>query len=219
MLVEARSAFWSSGVAVDPLLDLVGNSMERIKRSLDGFIMPSRPHALASLLEKYEDSAQTQEEVSILTDPVVRDAERRRGRVLVGRIGVVRQPNRGRHPCSVTMTSDQQILRLRLEDEIKSCDGAFKGVVRDIARDPVTGGRSIALELTSGVKLTARLAVGSEHEWVEANDFPLFLRQRAFAEARDRGNWLLVGNSPPTPSPTRLPTGDPLALAGAVRRP
>jgi hypothetical protein len=145
MLVEARRSFWSAGFAVDPLSYLVDASIKRLQWSLDGFIVPSRPHALASLLERYEAASQTREEASVLTDPVARDAERRRGRVLLGRITAIRQPRRNCFPCSLEMTSDQELLRLRRDDEIKSCDGKVKGVVRDIARDSATGGRLIVV--------------------------------------------------------------------------
>jgi hypothetical protein len=219
MLVEARRSFWSAGFAVDPLSDLVDASIKRLQWSLDGFIVPSRPHALASLLEKYEDAAQKREETSLLTDPVARNAERRRGRVLSARITAMRQPRSGRFPCTLEMTSDQELLRLRLDDEIKSCDGKVKGVVRDIARDRKTGGRSIVVEVTVGVRSTGRFVTGSEHEWIEANDYPLYLREEAFRHARDRGHWLLVGGSPPGPLPMRLTANDPLALANAIRRP
>jgi hypothetical protein len=219
MMVEARRSFWSAGFGVDPLSGLVDASTKRMQWWLDGVIVPSRPHALASLLEKYEDAAQKAEEVSVLTDPVARDAERRRGRVLVARITAMRQPKRNCFPCTLEMTSDQELLRLRRDDEIKSCDGKVKGVVRNIARDPVTGGRSIVVEVTSGVKSTGRFVTASEHEWIEANDFPLYLREEAFRHARDRGHWLLVGGSPPAPLPTRLRANDPLTLANAVRRP
>jgi hypothetical protein len=219
MLVEARRSFWSAGFVVDPLSDLVDASIKRLQWSLDGFIVPSRPHALASLLEKYEDAAQKRDEASVLSDPVARDAERRRGRILVARITAMRQPKRNCFPCTLEMTSDQELLRLRRDDEIKSCEGKVKGVVRDIARDRVTGGRSIVVEVTSGVKSTGRFVTGSEHEWIEANDFPFYLREEAFRHARDRGHWLLVGGSPPAPLPTRLRANDPLTLANALRRP
>ena len=117
------------------------------------------------------------------------------------------------------MTSDQELQRLRRDDEIKSRDGKVKGVVRDIARDPVTGGRSIVVEVTVGVRSTGRFVNGSEHEWIAANDYPLYLREEAFRHARDRGHWLLTGGSPPAPLPTRLRANDPLTLANAVRRP
>jgi hypothetical protein len=218
MLVQARRAFWSAGFAAHPLTDLVQASVARLGWSIQNFAMPRRPNTLSYRLENYEASARDKEETATLIDPMVRDSQRRRGRVLVGRVRAVHQPTRGRRPCRVTMTSDQELLRLRLDDEIKSCDGAFKGVVRDIARDQRSGERSITVELTSGVRSTGRLAIGTVHEWIQADDFPLYLRKKAFDEARDRASWLLFGTAAPAPAPLRLPRTDPLVLANAARR-
>src|SRR5262249_1104445 len=114
LLVRARQLFWGLGLREANLGSLSKDSRERLIFGLsNNFNPPSRPHSLASLLYEYELSMDKLEDAAIRTDASQRERARRQGRAVTADVIAVAQPDRGRHPCILTIRTMQEILRIR----------------------------------------------------------------------------------------------------------
>lgn len=155
LLEEARTAFWRLGLAPAPpsyTERLVEASRDRLRYFLSfGANQPSRPHSLARRLDTYEYLAALVEERDACSDALVRERMRKAGRVIAVRVESVDQPGPGRNPCTLTLTTDQHVQRVRPGTVLKSADGRIRGRVVTLAQSG-EGQRHIIFRLLEGVR-------------------------------------------------------------------
>lgn len=153
LLTEAREAFWRLDLPYAPKLeDVQRASAARLARTLSyGGSALSYPDQLVRRLDELEYAAACAEERDACYDEQVRERLRGQGRVIVGRIVAVEQPVSGSAPCTITLITDQTILRVRPGTRLKSTDGRFRARV---LADGGAGGeeRRLTLRVTSGVR-------------------------------------------------------------------
>ena len=82
---------------------------------------------------------------------------------------------------------------------------------------PNTTITEIEVEIDSGVRTVPSL-LGSARDWLQASDFPVYLRHKTLKDAADRAGWLVSG-SPLPPAPSRpIVHSDLLSFANGARR-
>ena len=217
MLLEARRAFLGLGLPANGLDQLVKDSNVRVRNDLENGFYPARaPHLLAGQLSVMEAGLEKSEVAILENDGLMRDQAARAGGVVRGVVAAVRQPRSGFKPCDIDVDSAQRVIRFRLDDKIKIVGTNVAGVVRALATAP-SGGTTVSIEITSGVRTRHVLAVGAAIELIRE---PYgFVNFRALNEARAQGHWTFYGTTAPA-LPARQSSGrSALAIARVARRP
>lgn len=215
LLTEGRNAFQSLGLPAAGLTALCKESTDRVAYELGNGFYPARaPHRLVKELAVHEASQGKAESAALEHDLELRDQAVRIGGVVRGAVSEVRQPERNRHPCHLIIESDQNVIRLRLDDKIKVI-GGLTGIVRSIDVS-ASGGTRISIEVSTGVKNTRLLTIGAHVELMR--DAYGFVNFAALKEARERQPWLYYHDAAP-----RLEAGissgqSALSIADNVRR-
>lgn len=216
LLVEGRRAFLALGLPATGLGSLVEDSAKRVEYDLQNGFYPARaPHRLASELGTLEAGRDKAELAALENDPALREQAMRAGGVVVGTVTTVRQPRRNFKPCDIEVESDQNVIRLRLDDKIKIVGCGVKGVVRGLGTT-AAGGTRISIEITDGVRQTGVLSVGARVELLR--DAYAFVNHRALKETRERQPWIFYGDATPAIPPGRSTGQSALAIARAARR-
>jgi hypothetical protein len=217
LLSDARAAFWGLGLAAGQVAELVQSSHERVSWAVDNYLITPRSAVpIARNLEDHEHAQHRADDAAIRSDGVIRRRAARFGKVVDGIVQRVEQPQPNRHPCHIVLSTSQNNLRVRLDDRIALVGGSLQGVVRAVRARP--GGTTLVqIELKSGVRGAAAL-LGVRQEWIDSQDFPLFLRHKSLSEAGARATWMVEGSPAPPPRATRVRAGDPLDLAHAARK-
>ena len=217
LLRSARRAFWGLGLAPGDVDELSLASRERVTWAVNNHLAsPRRAVPLTRRIEEYENALQYAEVAGLRSDTILRRRAARLGRVIVGIVERIDQPQRNRHPCHLFVRTSQSSLRVRTDDRVALVGAAVQGLVRGIDPGP-DGTTLIHIELKKGVRGADTMA-GDSQEWIEDRSFPLFLRRRALQEANSRGTWIVDGSMAPASRPTRVAGGDPLDLAHAARK-
>jgi len=219
LLLRARECFWSLGLREGNLEVLRKESQERIKFALsNNFNPPSRPHTLASLLYEYELSMEKVEDAAIRNDASMRERARRQGRAVTGEVIRVRQPNRGRHPCFLTIRTRQEILRIRRGTYLQTLDTRVRGRVLELREDSA-GTKLIELRLEKGVQMTRRPNVGDQVEWVDTVVYDGKYRlQQTHSALKTAEPLLAYGTELPASLNRQLPDGNLLSVAKTLRK-
>lgn len=216
LLVAARGAFLRLALPTPGLTDLIKDSAKRIKDGIEFGHYPARsPDKLTIQLGQMEASQQLADQAAVENDPVLRAQSLSAGAVLLGRIGVLDQPQRGRKPCSIQVDSDQRVIRLRRDDKIKIVGSNVTGVVRGVDVAP-GGGVRVTIEITSGVKSSNVLALGTTVEVLQAGFG--FVNIKALNTARDRQPWAFYAGNIPSIGTLARPSGSLLDIARRSRR-
>lgn len=222
MLDEARSAFWGLGLKPAPpehIARLVRESHEHLQYFLRyGANVPSRPHSLALRLDTHEYALALAEEKDALYDERVRKRLRCAGRALTVHVEAVEQPNKGRHPCTLTLSTDQPVRRIRFGTLLKSIDNRILGrVVRQIETNNSDEHR-IIFHLLKGVRKVVPL-INQEIELVDTIPFDSRRVKRiAYKLMRQDNSSFVYNNALPKKLSHRLPAGSILKLAEGLRR-
>lgn len=221
LLVRARRAFRALGLAPLPrALELARMSRERLEWTLRELPKPaSRPAALGNLLEHHEWGATLQEDVETSGDARVRERARRAGKVVLAEVVAVDQPTPGRHPCVLTLRTEQPVLRVRRGTELRSSDCAVIGRVEGVQRGREPGAQLIELRLSKGVRRSDLPAVGDRIDWMDSVPFDgRRLRSQAYRAARDAGAFTFADGPLPGPQPRDLGPDDLARVAEELRR-
>lgn len=214
LLVEGRQAFLRLGLPSTGLEGLVDDSAERVRNALEnGFFPARRPDRLAVQLSQMEAGQEKADLAVLENDPAMREQARRAGEVVVGIVSSVREPGR-RFACNIDVTSDQAVIRFRLDEKIRVIGTNVSGVVRGITAT-MAGGTRLRIQITGGVRQTGILSAGARVELVRQGYG--FVNLRAYAAANERQSWVFYGDSAPA-VPARQSYGPALAIAATVRR-
>lgn len=217
LLVAARAAFLRLALPTPGLTDLIKDSAKRIKEGIEFGHYPARsPEKLTIQLGQMEVGQQRADQAAVENDPVMRAQSHSAGAVVLGRIGDLDQPQRGRKPCSIQVDSDQRVIRLRRDDKIKILGSNVTGVVRGVDMAP-GGGVRVTIEITNGVKSSNILAIGMMVEVLEAGFG--FVNIKALNTARDRQPWAFYAESMPSIAALARPSGSLLDIARRSRLP
>ncbi len=222
LLNEARVAFWKLGLKPAPLLrtlQLIGESREHLRYFLRyGANLPSRPHSLSLRLNTYEYAASLIEEKDTYADERVRERLRGTGRVVTVRVEAIDQPNAGRHPCTLTLTTDQPVRRVRPGTKLKSIDDQILGRVIGQSESEDAGRHRIVFRLIKGVR-KGKPHVGQELELVDTIPFDSRRVKRIIYKLMRQDNSPLIYHNSLPPSISRfLPPGSILEAAEGMRR-
>lgn len=222
LLDEARAAFWKLGLKPAPLrrtLQLTGESHEHLRYFLRyGANLPSRPHSLSLRLDTYEYAAALIEERDTSADERVRERLRGTGRVVTIRVEAIDQPNAGRHPCTLTLTTDQPVRRIRPGTKLKSIDDQILGRIIGQTESEYAGRHRIVFRLMKGVR-KGRPHVGQELELVDTIPFDSRRVKRIVYKLmrQDESPLIYHGKLPPNISRS-LPPCSILEAAEGMRR-
>jgi hypothetical protein len=219
LLLEQRRIFnglkWDS-IAGD---DLYSSSLDRFAWRLSaGASAPRREIAISRDIVQRADAHEINRRREILTDTQIRARQIREGRVVRGRVARIIQPRPNFHPCSVLLTTMQEMVRFRRDQRVEAIDaGGRCGHVRRIGYNSATGRTEIEIELSKGVRGASVLA-GTDMEWFESDQFPLYLKTKPFDQAAQRNSWLVTGTSPPPRPQVRAGSSITGSLVEAANR-
>lgn len=219
LLVRARHAFWGLAIPPAPLLDLAEESRERLTFALSNDLSPpSKPHSLARLLYAYELASEQSEDVLTCSDGSVRERARRKGKAMVAEVVEVEQPNRGRHPCTLKLKTNQAVLRVRVGTQLKTLNGQVMGRVLSVHEDGA-GGTIVELKLEKGVQARKRPTLGAHIDLVDSVVFDFrFQRAKINAHLKAVAPALLYGDRLPLTTPRKGPLENLAALAAGLRK-
>lgn len=216
LLVEARRAFWQLDLSQVGLDELVKDSRGRIGNALEyGHFPARRPDKLAVLLAQMEAGLEKAELASLKSDPVVRDHAVRSGEVVRGAVSEVRQSRRKFKPCDIDVSSDQSVIRLRIDDKIGIVGTPIRGIVRAISATS-TGGTKVSIEITDGVRQTDVLSVDSRVDVMREGYG--FVNHRAFGLVSQRRPWVFFDDGVPAIVAGQAPARSALEIAAESRR-
>ncbi|HIC79713.1 MAG TPA: hypothetical protein EYP07_01945, partial [Kiloniellaceae bacterium] len=150
LMVAGRQAFVSLALPTGGLAELVKRSNTRVAYALEnGFFETRAPQRIALELEDMNAGDAIAEVATLEADPLYRAHAVREGRVIEGTVTTVDQPTAGRRPCHIVVTSDQEVMRLRVGDKIQCADR--KNVARPKAlRDLDVDGETARPDLPDG---------------------------------------------------------------------
>lgn len=179
---------------------------------------PKHEMAISSEIVERAYAHRTKRHREILSDPQVREREKRDGRVVVGTVIRISQPKSNRHPCLIVLATRQQVIRFRRDDKVKSIGSTRTGRVRRISFNAATSATEIVIEIENGVR-GAESLLRAQMEWFEADDFPLFLQKKVLTQTKGRNNWIVAraGNPPAAPAINGRVPGSLMAAADALR--
>lgn len=217
LLVNARRAFLNLGLPSTGLEDLIKDSTTRMNYALTNGHFPARqPHKLALLLAQMEAGLEKTELAELEGDPVIREQAQRAGGVVKGQVTELHQSRPGRKPCTIDVDSEQQVIRLRLDDKVKVVGSSVTGVVRGISSTPA-GGTRVSIQITSGVRQTNVLSLGARLEVIRQGYG--FVNFQAFNLVNQRQPWIFFGKTAPTISTGTPSHSSALAIAAKARNP
>lgn len=223
LLEEAHAAFWKLGLksaSSRHTMRLVGESHNRLLYFLcNGTSLPSRPHTLSLRLDTYEYATALVEERDACCDDLVRERMRLTGRVLTFQVSAIDQPNEGRHPCLLTLTTSQSVLRIRPGTKLQSIDHQFVGQIIEQTDSVNTEQRRVIFRLLKGVR-KGKLYVGQELELIDTIPFDSRrVKRTLYREMRKDESPMIYHNHLPMNVPRRLPPDSILELVeGMCRR-
>lgn len=222
LLEEARAAFWK--LRLEPIsrqlsARFISESQNRLQHFLSyGTTFPSLPHSLSLRLTTYEYAEALVEEQDACYDELVRRRMQVAGRALTFLVEGVDQPNEGRHPCTLTLMTEQTVLRIRPGTKLKSIDSRIMGQVVDLKESTETHRRRIGFLLSKGVR-NDRSLVGQTLELVDTIPFDSRQVKRAIYKRMRQGESPLIYHNRLLPNvPRQLPPGSLLDLAEGARR-
>jgi hypothetical protein len=217
LLVDARAAFLSLRLSTIGLDDLSKISRDRVLNGLTAGHFPARQaDKLAIQLEVMEAGQQLSDQVALENDPSWRETARRAGRAVAGVIAVVDQPRPKFKPCTITVRSNQTIVRPRRDDKIKLVGTNIMGIIRHIDTGP-NGGTELRIEIETGVRSSATLSVGVPVEVIDRGFG--YASIKTYNLVRERRPWHFYSDSVPELQTGTKPSVSPLALAQSRRRP
>ncbi len=215
LLIEGRRAFLDLGLP-SSLGGLVKDSNQRVRDALDNGFFPARsPKRLVEQLSVMEAGQEKSELASLEADAMLRDQAARAGGVVRGEVSTVRQNRPGFKPCDIEISSDQGIIRLRLDDKVRIIGTNVAGVVRGLATAP-GGGTRVCIEITSGVRTRSVLTVGARVELIR--EPYAFINYRSLGEAHAQQPWVFYSDTAPVLASRPSSGQSALAIARAVRR-
>jgi len=220
MLTRARDAFDRLGLPSLPDAGaLVDVSLRRMDWALEVLPNPgSRPAALGRLLEDHEYCAGLLQDALVTGDPVVRERERRAGRVVRADVARIDQPRPSKHPCTITLVTAQPVLRVRRGTQLRTADRRAEGRVTSVERDTTSGQQVIELRLNRGVRKSVRPILGTSEDWLDSVPFDgRRLRNTAYRAAQDSGAFTLTGDPLPIGRPAEIDARDLRRVAEELR--
>jgi hypothetical protein len=207
LLIAARRAFWGLGLPPAANLDaLIGESFQRIVWRIGRDVArASRPHSLNTLLEAYEYAESLSAYTDTWGDSVLRERDIRAGRVVRAQVVAIDQPQRSRHPCTLTLRSTQEVLRVRRGTELALAGGSVSGrvtAVREIDADQST---QIDVRLERGVLISRLPRLGTWGEWGDGAPFDGRMFKGSIVGAMQRAaDARVYGEVLPEPEPRQL---------------
>lgn len=215
LVVEARKRYFDLGLPARGLEKAVKDSATRYRYALENGHFPARmPHKIAIELDEMEVGQAISDHAALYEDIQLREDAANSGKVVQGIVTTLDQPQRGRHPCSITVTARQNIVRLRRDDKIVVCGSNVCGVVRQIDRNE--GGETlIRIEILSGVRSSNVLAPSTSLE-IMGQPFS-FVRRETYSRVYDRQPWHYFGETAPTMQSKAQSTKAPLEIAEEAR--
>ncbi len=214
-LAEAREAFLNLGLPqAAELPRLVGESLERVRYALGTYpARPSRPAALSRLLEEQSFAATLTADVMVRSDPAVREQERRAGRLIRGTVSAVDQRRPNFRPCTVSVVTDQTVLRVRRGTVLGLLGTNVSGRVTSVL--PVADGVRIDIGLANGVRNPP--GIGSTGDWSDSDAVDLRFRHgQVYGQPADDPPALLASELPAAQA--RSIPDDLVGVARALRR-
>jgi hypothetical protein len=217
LLVRARRAFQALHLLPMPgINELIRESKSRFAFALQP---DSRPPSLARLLDGYEYAADLSEDLTVRGDLHVRERLRRQGRAILATVIAIDQPRPGYKPCTLTLRTDQDVLRIRRGTKLRLAGANVVGRVASVRYDGVSACAVIDLRLETGVRPPVRPPVGSTLDWIDTNPFDgRFRKAIAYRVLRDSNAALAYGDVYPVARPRRDASDDLLAIAAQLRR-
>ena len=219
LLVDMRAAFLGLPLTAGDLSSLAAESEKRTRFAYEGFLaQPINPVPLAKHMTDHEAAISMAETAEVTGDAAIRSMLKRNGRVVEATVHHIDQPRgSGFNPCTLFLRTDQPIVRLRVDDRVKTAGLRIVGLIRSVSLVPDTATTEIEVEIDSGVRSVPSL-LGSARDWFEASDFPAYLRHKTLKNAADRAGWLVSGSPLPAAASRRTAHSDLLSFANAARR-
>ena len=221
LLVRARRAFWDLGLAQGPeLTRLAAESLGRVAWQIDrNYGSPARPRSLAQRLDELTYAEELAAYADVADDPIARAAALNAGRVLDATVLQRDQPRRGFQPCTLTLETRQDVLRVRPGTQLQLRGARVVGRVTEVREVNAGQATQITLAVTTGVRNPQLPAPGQRTDWMEPEPADLryqkrqvYERMAASADARVFGDTL-------PPSAQLQPADDDLAtIARKLRR-
>lgn len=219
LLVAARDAFWSLRLPVIRGIDhLVADSFDRLAWAVaHDPNPPSRPMSLRRRLQTLEAAAGILKDIDVRGDLRVREQMRQKGRVVRAEMFAVNQPKRNQHPCTITLHTDQRVLRIRRGTRLQTADTSVQGRVDQVSND--NGATVFVMTLIKGVRKYGHLALGAEEDWYDTVVYNNpFLRRKIDDAAEAARSDLVFGDTLPPKIRRARAAADLLAIADGLRR-
>jgi hypothetical protein len=231
LLVEARAAFWGLGLPPAPGIPaLVDKSLYRVAGTvrMDQELRlrdevrraPSRPDALARLLDHHEYANELVEDVDLRGDVRMRERARREGRAISAQVVNIIQTTPNCHPCTLTLRTTQEVRRVRRGTELSTVDGRVRGRVDGERDEQDTSVTLYDITLSAGVQRSRLPRLGDALDWVDSAPFdaPMMKRKLGVNQAQRAARHPLVyGDILPAAVPRQLPPGDLVSIADGLR--
>lgn len=221
LLLRARRAFARIELPPDPELGhLMRASRERILYALQRDLSnPSQPHSLSRRLDTYEHAIEVLEDIEIRKDDIFNEKARQKGRVFFAEVVDVDQPISSRRPCTLTLHTFQDVLRIRPGQAFQTLDRRAQGRVLDVRNGEPGEGTFIILSLKHGVKKSTRPKLNSLEDWTDTVIIDTQYRKHQIytAMGRDKHPLIYSTNLPPS-APRALSDKDLMAIADVLKR-
>jgi hypothetical protein len=221
LLSDGRRAFWGLGLRPTAELNKVyeesfGRFSWRVGRDIN---RASRPHSLTSLLEAYEFAQDLTAYAAVQADAAVQEREVRTGRLVRAEVVAIDQPNRNRHPCTLTLRSRQDVLRVRRGTRLALVGYDVDGRVVAVQEHDTDGSTLIELRLDRGVRAMVLPRPGSWGDWGEPEPFDgRMFKSNINAVMQRAADPRVYGDQLPEAEPRALPTSALSAVAERLRK-
>ncbi|PDV97164.1 hypothetical protein [Candidatus Chloroploca asiatica] len=220
LLVQARRAFWTLGLTQGPeLTKLSAESFKRVAWQIDrNYGSPARPRSLAQRLDELTYAQELAAYADVADDPIVRATALSAGRVLDATIINRDQPRRGFQPCTLTLETCQQVLRVRAGTQLQLRGARVVGRITEVRE--LNAGQSVQLTLviTTGVRNPHLPAPGQRTDWMEPEPADLrYQKRQVYERMAASADTRVMGDTLPLARPQ--PADDDLAtIARRLRR-
>lgn len=202
-LIKARDAFAQLQLPAQSLEKLIEDSKRRIHYALtNGHFPARRPDRLAEHLAEMEAALQKVEIAGLESDGYLRAQAVRAGVVVTGAVTRVQQIKPKFRPCTISVDSDQNVIRLRADDKVRIIGSSVVGIVRGMSSTP-NGGIQVHIEIDAGFRQTDVLSIGARVELIR--DGYGYVPTRPLSLINQRQPWTFYGDAAPL-LPTIKPT-------------
>ncbi|PDW05115.1 hypothetical protein [Candidatus Viridilinea mediisalina] len=184
LLVRARRAFWGLGLTQGTeLTKLTAESFKRVAWQIDrNYGNPARPRSLAQRLDELTYAKELTAYADVADDPINRAAALNAGRVLDAVVFQRDQPRRGFNPCTLTLETRQNALRIRPGTQLQLRGSRVFGRITEVREVNAGQATQLTLVVTNGVRNPQLPTPGQRTEWMEPEPADLRYQKRQVYE-------------------------------------